>query len=491
MRTGSNYYRILGVPLDASPEEIRRAYHAAARQYHPDKNKDPHSQTQFLGIQEAYEVLSDSVKRAEYDAELPQFTQDPHVDLNVIYSRSKLYLVDEPQLVYVFVRLTCQAQQKDTEASPRFITLVADRSTSMQDERMDMVKSNIARLIKNLQPRDIISVVAFSDRAEVVIPPTTVMDIPQLQQKVSLIQTSGGTEIFQGLQQGISQLRTKRFRKANRHLFLLTDGHTYGDEGACFDLAEDAARDRIAIHTLGIGNDWNLPFLEKLSALSGGACVYVNSATILEEFLDRKVVDIGEIYARGVTVYLDTGRHVELQYAYRLSPDNGPLPVRGPMCLGDLSYNQSVEFIFEFKVDQLPRDEEVALLAEANLTLEIPASDKLARLVYKFERPYVENPQSEYPPRQVIEAMSLLTMYRMQEKAREEAQSGEIEKAVKRLQYLASHLLSQGKRELAHTVLKEVERLNRDKKYGDGGEKKIKFGTQALFLPSGAEDTLK
>jgi len=67
MTAKSNYYEILSVSRSASDAEIKRAYHQLARQYHPDLNKDPGAEERFKEINEAYEVLGDRKKRAEYD----------------------------------------------------------------------------------------------------------------------------------------------------------------------------------------------------------------------------------------------------------------------------------------------------------------------------------------------------------------------------------------------------------------------------------------
>lgn len=63
----TDYYAMLGVSRDASPDEIKRAYRKLARELHPDVNQDPGSQERFKEVTAAYEVLSDPEKRQMYD----------------------------------------------------------------------------------------------------------------------------------------------------------------------------------------------------------------------------------------------------------------------------------------------------------------------------------------------------------------------------------------------------------------------------------------
>ncbi|KAL7857805.1 hypothetical protein AOLI_G00179070 [Acnodon oligacanthus] len=62
-----DYYEVLGVPRDASDRQIKKAFHKLAMKYHPDKNKSPDAEARFREIAEAYETLSDSKRRQEYD----------------------------------------------------------------------------------------------------------------------------------------------------------------------------------------------------------------------------------------------------------------------------------------------------------------------------------------------------------------------------------------------------------------------------------------
>ncbi|WP_299757193.1 J domain-containing protein [uncultured Pontibacter sp.] len=63
-----DYYKILGVEKKAAQADIKKAYRALAKKYHPDKNKDnPQAEEKFKDISEAYEVLGDAEKRKQYD----------------------------------------------------------------------------------------------------------------------------------------------------------------------------------------------------------------------------------------------------------------------------------------------------------------------------------------------------------------------------------------------------------------------------------------
>ncbi len=68
-----DYYKVMGVAREASPEVIKRAYRKLARKYHPDVSKEADAESKFKEVAEAYEVLRDPEKRKAYDELGPQW----------------------------------------------------------------------------------------------------------------------------------------------------------------------------------------------------------------------------------------------------------------------------------------------------------------------------------------------------------------------------------------------------------------------------------
>jgi curved DNA-binding protein CbpA len=62
-----NLYTILGVAPNASDDEIKKVYRSLAMRFHPDRNDAPGAEVRFKSITKAYEILSDPVKRDEYN----------------------------------------------------------------------------------------------------------------------------------------------------------------------------------------------------------------------------------------------------------------------------------------------------------------------------------------------------------------------------------------------------------------------------------------
>jgi DnaJ-class molecular chaperone len=90
MKSERDYYEVLGIAPSASAEEIREAYHKRAFQYHPDRHKESEeAHKKMQEINEAYAILSDPIKRREYDlprgygSRAPKFKKGSKVKISV------------------------------------------------------------------------------------------------------------------------------------------------------------------------------------------------------------------------------------------------------------------------------------------------------------------------------------------------------------------------------------------------------------------------
>jgi DnaJ-class molecular chaperone len=92
MQSKRDYYEVLGIASSASAEEIREAYHKLAFKYHPDRNqKGEEAHKKMQELNEAYAILSDPIKRREYDlprgygSRVPKFKKGSKVKISVNY----------------------------------------------------------------------------------------------------------------------------------------------------------------------------------------------------------------------------------------------------------------------------------------------------------------------------------------------------------------------------------------------------------------------
>jgi Ca-activated chloride channel family protein len=480
-----NLYHRLNLTEDASAEEIRRAYREVARRLHPDSNTQPGETELFLGVQEAYEVLSNPEKRSAYDASRPPEPPKP-VILKTLYSRGSLQHGSEPQIIYILLELAPQAEAKRKIAStPLNVCLLVDSSTSMQGVLMDTVKGTAIELIHQLKEEDILSVVAFNDRSEVLLPANKRTKLQDAEHAIQMLHARGGTELFRGLDTAFTEILRQRDSNHINHIILLTDGRTYGDEADCLRLAQQAAAQRVGISSLGLGDDWNDELLDQMAKLTGGSTIHVTSARQIRDYLKKQFSGLSNRYAENVTYNFEISPNVHLRYAFRLQPEASPLEITSPTTLGSIPREEGLQILMELLVDSVNPEQTMVDLLAGRMTVQIPFQGGMQfNLRCELSRPASDQPDPTPPPAAIVQAMSRLTLYRMQERARELLNHGEINEATRQLQNVATRLLADGEMELARTVMEEIDYIHEKQTISNAGSKRIKYGTRSLLLPA-------
>jgi Ca-activated chloride channel family protein len=486
-----DHYAVLGVLRDATQEEIKRAYLEAAQRLHPDKNTAAGETELFLDVQQAYEILSNPKRRSQYDATLPPETTVPNkfIRHEILYSRPSLVQIKEDQLLYVLLEIDpAQKQSASLPAPPLNLCLVLDRSTSMQGEKMDILKSTAVQLMRNMRPQDVLSIVAFSDRAEVIVPASINLDRRKQENNIQMMQASGGTEIYQGLEAGMNEIRRSLDPSRVNHIILLTDGETYGDEQACLELAEQASLQSVGITGMGIGTEWNDIFLDALAGKTGGSSVYISNPRDIERFLVEKFKALTNTYADDVLFEFKKHEHVRVNFAFRIQPEGGQIEPTVPLRLGPILREIPLHVLLELVITPEALAESDVLLLDGYLKASVVSQPlPVPPIRLRLTRSVVQNPTADPPPTSVLKALSRLTLYRMQERAQAAAGEGRYDEAARHLQNLATHLLSQGESSIAKTALLEAQNLENRRAWSESGSKDIKYKTRALLLGSGKE----
>lgn len=473
-----NYYKILGVEPKATLDDIRQAF-AELRSGFPEEARDPAASAAYKRLINAYEVLSNPERRATYDSLLLE-TMEPALSVDVLSSRAQVKLSKSVQRVYLLVDVRAPEQEVRT-GLPLNLCLVVDRSTSMRGTRLSCVKSAVELIADKLAADDILSVVTFSDRAEVVLPAATVESKAHRARQIRSIEASGGTEIYQGLSAGVKEMRKLQLRDYANHLILLTDGHTYGDTDECLQLAQQIAKQGIGLSAFGIGSEWNDEFLDRLVASSGGQSGYIESPTQIIDFLQKRIRGLGTIYAKNLRLLQDFPNSVQLQYGFKVVPFAQPLALNSSAVqLGDVEGRSPLSFLLE--VDIEPQPVETRINIPLLFVADIPSQAMQERTFKHHYQLYaLVNADQEEPPPRLIKAVRMLNMYRMNEKVWEEVEAGRLDVATTRMQRLTTRLLEAGETQLAQQAQREVARLAQAGTMSLEGRKRLKYGTRALI----------
>ncbi|MBN1313197.1 MAG: VWA domain-containing protein [Anaerolineae bacterium] len=492
MDFSGDYYAILGVPPTASEDDLRQAYRIAARRFHPDVNKAPGANLLFQDVNTAYEVLSDQRRRSEYD----QVRHDradslSHLHIDVHYSRCTLKPLHEPQLLYVLAKIkpVLETMTLKTDA-PLNLCLVIDRSKSMAGVRMRQVKNAAHRIIDQCKPADIISMVTFSDDAEVIVPAQRLTDPRSAKTMVSTIRADGATAILAGLRQGLAQIERFRASEYVNHLILITDGRTYGDETECIELAANAREHGIGISGMGIGEDWNDRFLDSLASQTGGSSAYINNVDAVAQFLHERIRSLATAYAERSRLIATPAADVRLNTITRLAPDAMALPIETqPIPLGAIDGLAATSLLLQFHVLTNGVEQGDFFVGRLDLSGEVlGTSQHIERATQDLTVVISDQDSEENPPPELLDALSKLMLYRLQDRAREAIEKGDIGQATRSLEFLATRLFEAGQEELGQAALSEAERVANTRILSEEGAKQLKYGTRALLPLSGDQD---
>jgi Ca-activated chloride channel family protein len=167
------------------------------------------------------------------------------------------------------------------------VVLIIDKSSSMEGRKMELARLAAIGVVDNLRPIDMVGVLIFDNSFQWAVPLRRAEDRTLIKRLISGITPDGGTQIAPALNEAFRRILPSQ--ATYKHIVLLTDG--ISEEGDSLDLSREAVVRRVTISTVGLGQDVNRAYLEKVAQFAGGKSYFLNEPAGLEQILLRDVME--------------------------------------------------------------------------------------------------------------------------------------------------------------------------------------------------------
>jgi Ca-activated chloride channel homolog len=393
------------------------------------------------------------------------------------------------------VAISVFAQPDTTTTASRSIPLnlclVLDHSGSMRGRSLETVKQAAKELIRQLQPGDRLSIVAFDHAATVLVPNQTIDNPAWAESQLDQLTAAGGTNIDDGIKAGIEEL-AKGKKDTISQMFLLTDGENeHGDNDRCLKLAALAVSYNMTMNTLGFGDNWNQDILERIADGGGGALRHIQTPDqAAQEFaqLFRRIQSVGLTNAYVTLELLNGTRLAELKPIAQVLPDAIELPV---MQEGDTAI---------VRLGDIMTTDPRVILANLYLPQMAAGLESIVRIQVRYDDPatgqinvtgesipvYIES-QANYAPAvnpTVQPHILALAKYRQTQIAEQKLLAGDREGAVTMLQTAAQTALQMGDQNAATVLQGNATRLQTQTQLSAADRKQTRIVSKTVLQPT-------
>ncbi len=413
------------------------------------------------------------------------------VYLTSTLSKDNVPVTGQAQLVYALL----EVMPTDVMASVRMplnFSLVLDRSGSMKDEgKLDQLKQAVKYVIDLLADDDYVSVIVFSGESDVVLSSTLMSKVRRdnLKRQIDKIDPKWtGTHIAVAVRAGRIEVEKRLAADRVNRVVLLTDGQVQmpsGDhrrgEQECLKEAEECGHEGIPLLALGLGSDWNEDLLADMAGRSGGVADYIARPEDLTPFFVNTVQSMQAAVVQNAVLTLHLVAEINPRKVWRVVP-----------LIADLGYSPISERAITIPLGELEKGQGQALLVELLLPARQAGTYRIAQAEIAYDVPLLNLVQEKvradlmlsftYDPHlaqqvnpRVMNIVEKVTAFKLQTRALQEAELGDVVGATQKLRAAATILLSQGDTDLAHTVQLEADKLEQQGQMTAEGKKTIKF----------------
>lgn len=278
------------------------------------------------------------------------------IKFDILPQRSAVLAGHDTEM-YALVRAQAPSRpdSEGHERLPLNLSLVLDRSGSMNGKPLHEAKRCAAYIVDQLDSRDRVSVVTYDNRVDVLIPAMQVTDKARIKQMIDSIQPGGMTDLFGGWQAGAQQCLSGVDGKSLSRVLLLSDGCANQGLTNMREIAQHCAamaEAGVSTSTYGLGRSFNEELMVEMAKACGGESYYGESAEDLLDPFQEEFSLLSALCARQVKLTLSAPVGVQ----FELLNDYRPL-AEATWQMPDLAYEGEAWALVKLTVPhQLPVD---------------------------------------------------------------------------------------------------------------------------------------
>ncbi len=238
------------------------------------------------------------------------------------------FLPDKAGNIYYYMHL--QGVEKtltDTkEHVPLNISVVLDRSGSMEGDKLNYAKEALKYVVNHLDNRDVLSIVLYESGVEVFLEPQRLEDKPGLLKKIDKITTAGSTNMEGGIRKGYELVkRAKKLMGSEmiNRVLLLSDGLAnvgISDPEALSAITKNFfEEEHISISTFGVGNDYNENLMAKIALQGGGLYYFIYSPEKLPALFDEELKGMSKVIAKNTILKIKFPEELTYERTFNFS----------------------------------------------------------------------------------------------------------------------------------------------------------------------------
>src|SRR6516225_4682015 len=291
---------------------------------------------------------------------------------------SSQHVLSSAENFVLYVLLEAVARGKGGSRLPLNLGVVIDRSGSMYDERrLEFVVESVKFLADNVAPDDKIAVIAFADKAQVIIQPHQIHDSAAVRraiEDIDLLEIGGGTQMALGMRAAIDEVKKNLAPNRLNRVLVLTDGQTY-EETACIELASQN-RDQMSFSAMGVGVEFNEKLLMRIAQDSHGKYHFIGNSHEIPGIFEDELAGLRAVTVRNGKIDVTLSQGVQIREAFRASPE---------------IYSLGAPLLEDRKVTYEIGDLEANVPGSVLLTLVLPPRRpgpvRIAQSVFRYEVP--------------------------------------------------------------------------------------------------------